>query len=1054
MEKDRDFLQTMKLEISKNFKLVPYERIAFHKLLGIQHSENGIKILLRDIYKEPVVRASAISVLKRVNSDDVHTTLMSLLNEQLSDDERMDILEHIELFGDLNYVETLIEFVESHRENENAHRLVSRALDVLRHIGSGSKQLYDYFMQISKNKEIDKSIRSLAIIGLSSFDDPTVFEKFLKGESDEIIFSTYYSISLFCDRIIKELEAGVTEDGFFTYQPEVEDRSILEMRVLLGKMTRNFDGYSDRIKSAFINAMISCNHREFIIYTMKALTSMESGLVALILYQIVSNVQKLRDPDKLFRNLIALPVDTEKGNDIIVEIFERYFNNLVENRKNNLLRDKMYNYIIVTLETYFETYRKEFMVKDVAEKSFPDDFQQIRHFILEQFNPTLKKQIINYLKVGDASTIHKHLMNISEQFYYLDQRYQDDLSKLIAILHEGDIKAREIAASRIESIEFEKRYLRDRIVRLCRIIGSLDIKNASTPLVKIYNYVKKYPDSDILDASMLALSRLNYSYMLGELEVMLTSGDDSEKMRCVQLLAQFSEQRTLNIMLDFIKDYDEHDVSLVLSMLRILEQRDLQGNVMANHILKRLIESSGNGEIKRHAILCIGRCGDEADIDYLNDVFYRSDASDPKDAIVLAIGYILVYSSNYDKRKVIRTLQEYLKDSGIKVRIYACSLLIQLGSREALRNIQDMMVIKNKGIQREILSIIGSLRSVDFAYFLISLLKEKYAISHDIIPLLRLLPQEELDEIDHFITNVFRKFEAPDFDDSPKIITKKAADTSLMKNLRTQDMTILSIEVSDFQAEFDRLNLSDKIIYLNSINAAVTTEIVNNSGVVSMNSNGHIICLFADPETAATVAHRIFSNVEAINTMNRSENTITISIDIIHQRASIINGEILQGSDLAFRAIDSAQLKNRIIIDATMKNTIERSFYCDDLPEMIFLRKGLDLFFYELMNPINFLTVSQDILNRLKKMEQERQELQLQLDAELKKRKREFRTPTSVTYAQAVDDLSKKLRLELNEINRYVQKRSTDRELLNTVDKMLNNVHKRFVIESSKIIME
>lgn len=1054
MEKDRDFLQTMKLEISKNFKLVPYERIAFHKLLGIQHSENGIKILLRDIYKEPVVRGSAISVLKSINNEDVHTTLIGLLNEQLSDDERMDILEHIELFGDLNDVEALIGFVESHRDNENVRHIVSRALDVLRHIGSGSKQLYDYFIRISTDRVIDESIRSLAIIGLSSFDDPTVFEQFLKEEDNEIIFSTYDAISLFCDRIMGELEAGITEDGFFTYQPEVEDRSILEMRVLLGKMTRDFDGYSNRIKSAFINAMISCNHREFIIYTMKALTSMETNLVALILYQILSNVQKLRDPDKLFRNLIALSVDTETGNEIIVEIFERYFNTLVENRKNNLFRDKMYNYIIVTLETYFETYRKEFMVKDVAEKGFPDDFQQIRHFILEQFNPTLKKQIINYLKIGDVSAIHKHLVNISEQFYYLDQHYQNDLSKLIAILYESDIKAREIAASRLESIEFEKRYLRDRIVRLCRIIGTLDIKNASTPLVKIYNYVKKYPDPDILDASMVALSRLNYSYMLGELEIMLSSGDESEKRRCVRLLAQFSEQRTLNIMLDFIKDYSEHDVSLLISMLRILIQRDLQGNVMANHIFKRLIESSGNSEIKRYAILCIGRCGDEADIDYLNDVFYRFDASDPKEAIVLAIGYILVYSSNYDKRKVIRILQEYLKDPGIKVRIYACSLLIQLGSREALRNIQDMMVIKNKGIQREILSIIGSLRSVDFTYFLISLLKEEYAISHDIIPLVRLLPQEELDEIDHFIINIFRKYESPDFDDSPKTILKQSGDTSLMKNLSTKDMTILSIEVYDFQVVFERLSLADKIIYLNAIKAVVTSEILDNGGVISMNSNGRIICFFAEPETAATVAHKIFRDVESVNTTNHHEKALSITIDIVNQMAKIINGEILQSSDLALAAINSAQLRNRIIVDTSMKNTIEGSFHCDDLPEMIFERKGLDLVFYELMNPVNFLTASQDVLNRLKKIEQERQELQLQLDAELKKRKREFRTPTAVTYAQAVDDLSKKLKLELNEINRYVQKRSTDRELLNTVDKMLDNVHKRFVIESSKIIME
>ena len=93
-------------------------------------------------------------------------------------------------------------------------------------------------------------------------------------------------------------------------------------------------------------------------------------------------------------------------------------------------------------------------------------------------------------------------------------------------------------------------------------------------------------------------------------------------------------------------------------------------------------------------------------------------------------------------------------------------------------------------------------------------------------------------------------------------------------------------------------------------------------------------------------------------------------------------------------------------------------------------------------------------MNELKKLEQERQELQRHLDAELKKRKREFRSPSAVAYAKAIDDLSKKLKLELDEVNKYVQKRSTDRELLGNVDKMLSNAYKRFILETSKIIIE
>ena len=1055
MAKDKDFLQTIKLEISKNFKLVPYERIAVHKILGIVMSENGINILLREIYKEPLIRASAISILKNVGGREITDTLLKLLHETIGNDEKFDILEHVERFGDITHVEYLISYIEANREVDESMPVVARAFDVLRIIGSGSETVFDFFSRVAMNRGIDERVRSLAIVGLTSFDDVSVYEAFLHEDSEEILYSTYKAISIFCNNFIERFEEQRKDDDqFFTFQPEIEDMTILEIRVLLGKMTKNFDSYTNRVKSSFINAMISCDHREFIIYTMKALTSESSSLIKMVLYQLLSNVNRLRDPDKLFRNLIALSVDTEEENRIIVEVLERYFSNLVDNRKNSLFRDKLYNYIVVTLETYFETYRREFMVKDVAEKSFPEDFQEIRHLVLEKFNPDFKKNMINYLRNGDVSEIHKQLEKISARFPYIDDSYRDDLSKLIEIMYERDSKARDISASRLESVTFEKRYLRDRIVRLCEIISRMDIRNAATPLVKIYNYVKKYPDPDILNASSEALSKLNYSYMLGELEIMLNSGDAQEKRKCIQLLAQFSEPRTLNIMLDFIKESTEQDLDLTISILRILVQRDLLGNVTVNRTLKRLIDSSDNSEIRRYAILCIGKCGDESDIDYLNDLFLRFDSSDPKDAIVLAIGYIIHYSNNYNKRQLVRNLQEYLKDPGIKVRIYSCSILIRLGDREALKNIQDMMIIKNKNIQREILSIVGNLRSVDFAYFLISLMKEEYAMTNDIVPLLRLLPEEELVEIDHFIVNLFRKYEAPDFEDTEKVIIKKASDSGLIKNLVMKSTNVLIIEISDYRKIMDQCNLSDKILFINTIKDVSLHEITINGGIVSMESEGMIIAHFADPVIAAHVAIKVLKELEAINRIRHQQNRIRVSIQLITDTAKIVNGEILRYSDIKCTIINSALLTDRVLVDEGSKIEVEEKFFCEELPDIIFREFGLGQRFYELINPVNFLTIAHDIMNELKKLEQERQELQRHLDAELKKRKREFRSPSAVAYAKAIDDLSKKLKLELDEVNKYVQKRSTDRELLGNVDKMLSNAYKRFILETSKIIIE
>jgi hypothetical protein len=42
---DNDFLQGIKLEISRTVTLNAYERIAFHKILAVEKSENGAGIL-------------------------------------------------------------------------------------------------------------------------------------------------------------------------------------------------------------------------------------------------------------------------------------------------------------------------------------------------------------------------------------------------------------------------------------------------------------------------------------------------------------------------------------------------------------------------------------------------------------------------------------------------------------------------------------------------------------------------------------------------------------------------------------------------------------------------------------------------------------------------------------------------------------------------------------------------------------------------------------------------------------------------------------------------
>ena len=57
-------------------------------------------------------------------------------------------------------------------------------------------------------------------------------------------------------------------------------------------------------------------------------------------------------------------------------------------------------------------------------------------------------------------------------------------------------------------------------------------------------------------------------------------------------------------------------------------------------------------------------------------------------------------------------------------------------------------------------------------------------------------------------------------------------------------------------------------------------------------------------------------------------------------------------------------------------------------------------------------------------------------------------------YASKMDEIGRMLKHELVELNKYVSRRSTDRELNRNVEKIISNIHKRYMLEVSKTVME
>ncbi|MBN2402321.1 MAG: hypothetical protein JXN64_07955 [Spirochaetes bacterium] len=1059
----QDQLQTLKLEISKNAKLLPYERIAFHKIFSLTRTDNGMQILLKELNSIPLVRESAVLTLKEFNYKEVRSAFLILLKKQISDTEKIYIFENFKKFGTPDILPVIIDYIEKNKTNNDALPVLLHAFNVLRTIGGNSVEVKNFLKATVQNKELSDNLRSLAIIALSAFKDIVVptekdnksfLEDLLKEDSEEIVCAAYNSMSLLNDNIIALMQKiKKDEDEIFTYSPEKDDRAILDIRVLIGKMTARFDSYSDRSKIALINAMISSNHRELLIYTMKMLTSNDQKLTNMTLDLILANTQKLLDPDKLFRNLISLSIDSPRGNELIVNIFERYFNNLKEIRRNMLFKDKLYNYLVVTLETYFENYRKNFMIAEVMEKNFPENFQKIRHFILSKFTPDYKRKIINYLKSSDPSLLNNILAEIAEITPFIRDTEKEGLKYFLEILYEKDIKSREISASRIEDLDFEKRYLKERIIRICDIIGKLKIDNAASPLVIIYNYIKKYTDKEIFDAVSNALSMLNYSYMLGELEVQLSTGDEAEQIKAVQYLSLFSDQRLLNVILDYLKQHTSDDSQIIIMLLNKLLRHDLFGNVTADSVLKEIIEKNSNQEIKKLSILCLGKCAREADIQFFDQQFDLLKDNTAKEAVVQAIEHIMNYGLEINKRPIKNLLTEYIKDPGINVRIYASYLLIKLGNINALKSIMDMMTIKNRKIQREIILLFGNLKSAEFGYFLISLLKDEYAVSSDIIAYLSLLPDEELKEIDHFISNIFKKHEFINVKETDPMGTD--AKWQQVNGFSEGKYYLLNIEINKLPEKIKSLNVIETMMLYQEINSNVISVIVKSHGAIACITNGKILAFFDDPFAVSNSALLINHNLKKFNSARLPADRIDVFLQILSQDIKIINGEMINLNESKIQYLNSLPVYNRIILDEEIRNLIAYDFYSDPLPDMAYSKCAISDNFHEMINPINFLKLSKIFIDELSIEISKKQKKDIELETEIKqKQKQQNKSPIAIAYGQALDDLGRILKDDLNEVNKYIQKRTTDRELLTHVSKMLSNVYKRFFVEKSKIFSE
>lgn len=1051
LSEEKNFLQSIKLEISRSFKLEPYERVAFHNILGILKSDSGKNLLLREMEKGGDISASAIKVLAGFNDESLIPLMTSLLEKKISPAEIEIILDFIRNNGGENQIQAVINFIEKTKDDHEAGKLLRKAFNTLRYIGAGSSEAASYLLSTLRNNENVKLFYS-CISALSLMRKTDIYEELLKRNDDETSYHVFLSIynlnrEIFKEDTVEDAGENPLYEGLVEKQMTPDEELLLNIKVLLGKITSRYENYSIKTKSAFINAMLSCNHRESVIFTMKALESRDDRLRRMVLYSIYSNITLIRFPEKLLRSLISMDMEQDRDNELVVRIFHRYFSGKEKSRTYTLFRDKMFSYISATLEAFFETYRREFMIPDVVDKSLPENFRRVKNYMLKKMNPEQKRRLLGGFTNEGKDFARRIIPIMGEWINYIPPEDTESLSCLLDLMLDDDRVSRDNTVNRLETVNFDKRYLQSRIVRLCSIIETLQIEGAAKSLVYIYNYLKKYPDPEIYEGAIVALSRINYSYMLSEVEIMLTAGSPEEQLKAVQLLPLFTEKRLLNILVEYLKNNFSSSGEIVSGITGILMMQNIKSNINAANVFKQMIENNSDGLIRQKAIAGLGHCAFTEDIDYLHDLFLNEKNQILKETIVKSICSIMAVRADYSKQQLSRQVQEYLKDPGIRVRIFSCMILIRLGNKDAFRSVREMLIIKNRAIQREILSVLRDIHTTDFNFFLISLLREEYGISRDIIDILQKLPEEELKEIESFIVNIFRKYELP----QPGTHSKES---NRFTGIDKKKITVLTVDILNFSSLEAGLNYYELIeIYL-LCDLLLIPEIRGTSGTISHKESNRITICYNDPFEALAAAVTICSGVRSYNNSNVLSRNINVGINLVTDEFMVSGDELFEYAGLANRSADRLPVSNRIFFDDHTESLIRNRFYSLILPEMLVSDIVYESSHYEYISPINFNAIATSMLDSKEDAIDRQKELKAQIEAQIKTVSAGNRSTTSIAIAGELENIGIKLKNQFDEIEKYMNRRSTDRELNRNIKVMLTNVYNLYRIEISKLTIK
>lgn len=783
-------------------------------------------------------------------------------------------------------------------------------------------------------KEKDDPVKYSAIFNLATIRNYHLLVKMIDQNKNEQEKSLgFMALSANLEEIKKNLgflQKKTKKTGKeFTLKEDLE-KSFLFIRKILKNRVKNFKDFSKETQYAFLNAYIDSREKGLTALTRIVFNSASLEDQVYLLDMIDLKFAKIAEKESLLIQLCNFRFDAPLVREKVVLIFR-----LSKDRK--LLSPKEERFILGFIQKIFDKNLSDFNLYFGEGQKDETMLQKLSGFLFHHGNVEIQNLINIYM--DQLSQNDGLLKKIVMGFFQSSSRFSvDELKYFVMHLKLQNVSLRKRITSELNSVKFEKAFLRNKVLLLLQIISDFKIKKISDKIFKLYKLSLKIKDYELTMECLRALSSLEFKAVFQEIENHWTLYDFLDNRDLLVALGLSANLSALDMIIRLYND-DQISEELLGPAIDVLGEISPAEHTPSLVFLQNLLRNQKRNFYNLfHAL---GKIGNIHTIDFLLSEFIENQPDGADLSVVDCISSIAERNLE-SKGMITENLYRLLKHCRGISKFEVIAVLIILRDDYA-----EKILIENikKSSKREFVYFFSRLFSlfesfepndrIKYLGYLIELIKcirERPEFADSISQIISILSNQEKKMLSSVIIDQ-SKIEIKKEDSLETSVGELSEKKKFIEEREHQkELTIFFSDIAGYTKKSSELSLLDTIELVREYEGISLPLIENNGGSIIKKMGDGLMVSFANPQKAVITALEIQNELQNLNQFRIGLRKIIIRIGINTGLVYIKEGDIFGDTVNIASRMETSAKPGTILITESTYDKIKKNIFCLRFP--------------------------------------------------------------------------------------------------------------------------